>query len=192
MKERDPYEDVRRALEKIIRRLPLARFHLQNDRDDIVNEATTKAWTYLGSRIEEGGFIPASYLGNTAASVFWDRVRREYRRRHDVSLDDLESYWDDGDREGGGALAKDRVHLSDPTLPDPERATLSAEVRRAFVDCLECLLPDRSRALVLSLLGHPIKEAAAILGFDYKKTDNLIARGRADIRVCLERKGLGR
>jgi RNA polymerase sigma-70 factor (ECF subfamily) len=45
-------------------------------------------------------------------------------------------------------------------------------------------------AVWLYLLGHSIPEAAGLLAFDEKRTENLIYRGMADLRNCLRVKGL--
>jgi CHAT domain-containing protein len=49
---------------------------------------------------------------------------------------------------------------------------------------------DRRRAVMLYLLGHTVPQAGELLGFGAKKAENLVYRGLADIRSCLEGKGV--
>jgi RNA polymerase sigma-70 factor (ECF subfamily) len=60
---------------------------------------------------------------------------------------------------------------------DPERA-------------LRGLSEERRIAVTLHLQGHPVPEAAHVLGWGVKQTDNLVYRGLADLRRCLAAKGL--
>jgi len=55
--------------------------------------------------------------------------------------------------------------------------------------CLAAANRDRRLALVLYLQGHSVPEAARILGWDVKRTENLVYRGLADLRQCLLNKG---
>jgi RNA polymerase sigma-70 factor (ECF subfamily) len=42
------------------------------------------------------------------------------------------------------------------------------------------------------LHGHSVAEVAALLGWRFKKAENLVYRGLADLRRCLATKGLSR
>jgi RNA polymerase sigma-70 factor (ECF subfamily) len=56
----------------------------------------------------------------------------------------------------------------------------------------ECLLNakrERRLAVTLYLQGHSIPDAARILDWDVKRTENLVYRGLADLRQCLLKKG---
>jgi RNA polymerase sigma-70 factor (ECF subfamily) len=48
---------------------------------------------------------------------------------------------------------------------------------------------DRRRAVMLYLQGHSVPEAARLLGWTAKRTENLVYRGLADLRHCLRAKG---
>ena len=48
---------------------------------------------------------------------------------------------------------------------------------------------DRRLAVTLYLQGHTVPEAARILGWAAKRTENLVYRGLADLRQCLLGKG---
>ena len=45
-------------------------------------------------------------------------------------------------------------------------------------------------AVVLHLQGHSVPEAARLLNWGNKRTENLVYRGLADLRNCLALKGL--
>jgi RNA polymerase sigma-70 factor (ECF subfamily) len=49
---------------------------------------------------------------------------------------------------------------------------------------------ERRLAVTLYLQGHTVAEAASILEWPFKRTENLIYRGLADLRACLRCKGL--
>jgi RNA polymerase sigma-70 factor (ECF subfamily) len=66
----------------------------------------------------------------------------------------------------------------------------SWEVTRGLVDCLAELVHSRRLAVTLYLNGCTVREAAARLHWGLHKTENLVYRGLADLRVCLSRKGL--
>ena len=51
------------------------------------------------------------------------------------------------------------------------------------------ILPARQAAVVLALQGHTAAEVASLLGASVKNVQNLIFRGTADLRRCLEDKG---
>jgi RNA polymerase sigma-70 factor (ECF subfamily) len=49
---------------------------------------------------------------------------------------------------------------------------------------------DRRLAVTLYLQGHTVPEAARILDWSGKRTENLVYRGLADLRECLMAKGM--
>jgi RNA polymerase sigma-70 factor (ECF subfamily) len=75
-------------------------------------------------------------------------------------------------------------------LPDPEERTAGRETGRAIRDCLGRLVSPRRTAVTLHLQGHSIPEIGRLMGWDGKKADNLVYRGMADLRECLESKGV--
>jgi RNA polymerase sigma-70 factor (ECF subfamily) len=106
-----------------------------------------------------------------AYSVLVDELRRE-RRRHETSLDD----------DGVGDVAGREE--------DPERLARSGEIGRGIQDCLTRLKRERRLAVTLHLQGHTVPEAARVLDWTVKRTENLVYRGLADLRECLTSKGL--
>jgi RNA polymerase sigma-70 factor (ECF subfamily) len=49
---------------------------------------------------------------------------------------------------------------------------------------------ERRLAVTLHLQGHTVPEAARILDWAAKQTENLVYRGLADLRACLMAKGI--
>ena len=73
---------------------------------------------------------------------------------------------------------------------DPERAAASEEIGRGIQTCLAHMKRDRRLAVTLYLQGHTVTEAARILEWPVKRTENLVYRGLADLRACLASKGM--
>ena len=87
-------------------------------------------------------------------------------------------------------LEDDAVIRSAVTAHDPERIAASSEIGRGIQACLENMQHDRRLAVTLYLQGHTVPEAAQILEWAAKRTENLVYRGLADLRTCLTVKGL--
>ncbi len=69
---------------------------------------------------------------------------------------------------------------------DPEAHALRLELGRLIEKQLVRLNRDRRLAMHLCVIqGHPVPEAATILGFSRKKTENLVHRGRQQLRQWL-------
>jgi predicted nucleic acid-binding protein len=99
-----------------------------------------------------------------------------------------------------GAASKNRdVEDQSETSCEPEvvaealpEALRYRQLARAIEECLKTLIRPRRLAVTLYLQGHRIKETARLLGWNEKRTENLIYRGREDLRECLQKKGLVR
>jgi RNA polymerase sigma-70 factor (ECF subfamily) len=76
--------------------------------------------------------------------------------------------------------------------PRPDAQHEAREAGRAIRDCLAAMVPARRRAVTLMLQGHSVPQTAGLLGWALKKTENLVYRGLADLRVCLRAKGIDR
>lgn len=141
-------------------------------RDDLVQAAVIKVLEVRrksGEGIED---VPASYLFRVAHSALVDEIRR-HRRKREVALDD-----------GGDAVEqRERVR-------DPEHETAGREVGRAIADCLKRLKQERRLAVTLYLQGNNVPESSRTLGWDRKRTENLVYRGLMDLRQCLMKKGV--
>ena len=142
--------------------------------DDLVQQAWLKIREILTHRADGEGRapLPSSYVWKVAHSVTVDEIRR-HRRRREESLDGPQM------EEAGG---RDAI--------DPERRLAARETGRAIRDCLAGVLAPRRRALGLYLLGHGVRECSELLAQDYKRMENLILRGMADMRTCLAAKGV--
>lgn len=143
---------------------------LDDHREDLVQAAAVR----LVERLRDHPApINATYAWKTAYSVVLDEVRR-VRWRHEFADDDATGTERAGD---GGA-------------PDPERAAAGTEIGDAILACLETLARPRRHAVALALAGYAPSETAATMGWDVKKAANLTYRGQADLRTCLEGKGV--
>jgi len=137
-------------------------------RQDIVQNALlriVRKW----NETEEPETLGASYLWRVAHSAVMDEIR--HRRRHP------EDPWE--------------VPPESPTAEElsPERRREAAELRRVIEDGLGRLPVDRRRAVALFLLGHSLKESAAMLGWTTKRVDNQRYQGLAALRCFLVEQG---
>lgn len=168
-------EGLRRQLVAAVRRT-CPRW-LAADADDLVQTALLRVLEIRRKREGEAEFS-AFYLRRAAHSAVVDEIRRR-RRRAEVPLDP----------EDGGEPSRP---LESSSAPDPERMSESRELGRAITECLGRMIRPRKMAVALHLQGHRIKEVGGILGWNDKKAENLIYRGLADLRDCLEDKGFER
>jgi len=168
-------EALRRQLVAAVRRT-CPRW-LTADADDLVQTALLRVLEIRRKREGEAEFS-AFYLRRAAHSSVVDEIRRR-RRRAEVPLEP----------EDGGEPSRP---LESSFAPDPERMSESRELGRAITECLGRMIRPRKMAVALHLQGHRIKEVGGILGWNEKKAENLIYRGLADLRSCLEDKGFER
>jgi RNA polymerase sigma-70 factor (ECF subfamily) len=126
-------------------------------------EARRKGW---GSRP-----FPPSYLYRAAYNAIVDELRR---RRHDQERPAEEGELD--------------AHARREPMPDREAE--GREIGSGLRACLTGLAPPRRAAVTLFLDGLSVQEAAASLGWTFKRTSHLVYRGLADLRACLASKGL--
>ncbi len=99
----------------------------------------------------------ASYLWRVAYTVVIDEIRR-FRRQQRQS----------------------------EQLAVGERGTPGPEARSEILDCLGGLQDRRRTAVTLHLQGFRTGEVASALGWTEKQAENLVYRGLADLRACLE------
>ena len=143
-------------------------------RDDLVQAAVMRVMQITGKRSASGeGNQPlsSSYLYRVAYSVLVDEIRRR-RRRRETDLED--------EAVAPVAIARE----------NPERTAASKEVGRGIQECLMQMKRERRLAVTLHLQGHTVREAARILDWAAKQTENLVYRGLADLRACLMAKGI--
>jgi len=144
---------------------------LAADRDDLVQIAMLKVMHVARDR-EGNEELSSSYLHRVAFSAVIDEMRVR-RRRSEVALDT-----DDGS------------DMRDTRHANPESTSRAREIGRGVRSCLAAMSGDRRVALTLRLLGNSVPETARRLGWPGKRVENLVYRGLADLRACLERKGL--
>lgn len=144
---------------------------LVDRRDDLVQVAMMRVME-IHRKSEGKRELSSSYLYRVAHSALIDEIRR-IRRRREVSLED------DGS-------TVDRAVTTD----DPERSAAAEEIGRGIRECLAAMRRERRLAVTLHLQGHSVPEAARLLDWSAKRTENLVYRGLADLRDCLTGKGL--
>jgi len=165
------YERLRRDVVRAVARLCPG--WLSQRRDDLVQIAVMRVMRITGQRSGDEGneSLSTSYLYKVAYSVLVDEIRR-VRRHPETDLDD--------DAVAPVAVARE----------NPERTAASKEIGRGIQDCLAQMKRERRLAATLHLQGHTVPEAARILEWTVKQTENLVYRGLADLRRCLLAKGI--
>ena len=138
---------------------------LAAQREDLVQVALVRVLEHEG-RGEQNQVRTASYLWRVAFSVIADERRR---RRAEELQARRSSVGEESGQRG--------------TTPLPE---LGVGIR----DCLGGLAEPRRVAVLLHLEGFRAEEASRVLHWELKRVQNLIYRGLADLRRCLESKGL--
>jgi RNA polymerase sigma-70 factor (ECF subfamily) len=147
---------------------------LSQRREDLVQVAVMRVMHITGKQAsspEVNEALSTSYLYKVAYSVLVDEIRR-LRRHPETNLED--------DAVAPLAVAKE----------NPERTAASQEIGRAIKECLAQMKRERRLAATLHLQGHTVPEAARILDWAVKQTENLVYRGLADLRKCLLAKGI--
>ena len=164
---------LRAAIVRAVRRQCPA--WLSADVDDIAQMAVAKVMA--ANKAGEGNAqLPASYLYKVAHSALVDEIRRRRRRREEaLELD-------------GPAGEPGRVR-EPVTLSNPEGDARLQELGAAVRACLLSIKRERRLAVMLYLQQHTVPEAARLLGWAVKRTENLVYRGLADLRQCLLAKG---
>ena len=71
-------------------------------------------------------------------------------------------------------------------LPEGEQRTPGPEARSELLECVGALQERRRTAVTLHLEGFRTAEVATALGWTEKQAENLVYRGLADLRACLE------
>lgn len=115
-------------------------------------------------------------------------ISRAYARR--VAFCTMANMWNRRQEE---LLEPDAVEAVRSSERDPEEQAANLELGRLVEKCLGRLKPERRRAVQLCvILGHSVPETAAILGLTRKQTENLVNRGRRQLREWLAEELAGR
>jgi RNA polymerase sigma factor (sigma-70 family) len=133
-------------------------------RQDVEQEVLISLWKQL--RREQNIDKPASYIYRAAVRETVRAVRRELARRSEP----LEE----------GPDARD----------DPFGATSAREQGAQIEASLGELSRERERAVRAHLSGFAVEEIMEMYGWSYQKARNLVARGMADLREALARRGI--
>lgn len=165
----EDYSRLRHRLVRAVRKVCPA--WLADEGEDLVQEALVSLMR-RETKSEEKESFSQSYLMRTAYSKVVDEIRRR-RVRREVPMEE-----EDGDEPS----------FPDPSL-GPDRELRRRQLGRAIQECLETLIRPRRLAVTLYLQGHRAKKTASLLGWDKKRTENLIYRGRQDLQECLREKG---
>lgn len=148
---------------------------LSSDAEDIAQMALTKV--IASAKAAEGKpQLSSFYLYKVAHSALVDEIRRRRRRREES----LEMAADSGEQL--------RTH-EPPAGGSAADAARFRELGAAVRACLLSMTRERRMAVVLYLQEHTVPEAARLLGWVVKRTENLVYRGLADLRQCLLTKG---
>ncbi len=115
--------------------------------------------------------LPAAYLWRVAYSTTIDELRKLQSRQRTVER-------------------ATEASVAGPTaVPAPDSSAEAQQLGTAIRACLRGLGDNRRRAVNLYLQGHTVPEAGSMLGWNRKRTENLVFRGLADLRSCLHGKG---
>ena len=139
--------------------------------DDLVQAAMVRVVQSARVDDEHPG-IPSEYLDRAAHSALVDEMRRR-RRRGEV-----------------GEESHSLSHRPDLSPAGPEARLLAREISRHILGCLAALPEQRRVASTLKLLGHSVGEISDMMRWSYKRSENLVYRGMASLRGCLEAKGV--
>jgi len=111
-------------------------------------------------------------------------LSKAYIRR--VAFSTMANMWKQQKRRGEDALDGDLAATLAAAGGNPETESSRRQLGHLIAEHLGRLPLDRRRAVHLCvLLGHSVPEAAALLGFSRKKTENLVHRGRQQLRASL-------
>lgn len=143
---------------------------LARQADDIVQNVMLQ----LLSTVRRGGGTTGfsrSYLARAAFGATMDEIRRHGRRREMT--------------DGESAVAQAAAPVA-----SPERAAASGETLAALRECLGRLVRSRRLAVTLYLQGCSVPETARRLRWTRKSAENFVFRGLANLRSCLQAKGV--
>lgn len=149
------------------------------DIDDIEQQARIKVWKALSSGRDIRN--PSSYLYRVAVNATLDALRQAKARREQPLT---------GDEDGPIMPEIEETALNLQRQVTPEQQLTLRQALDHAGDCLAGLIPNRRRAVGLSLQGFTTVEIGDLLGWSEAKARNLLYRGRQDLRRCLQRRGV--
>lgn len=165
--------ELRRRIQSVVRRVCPG--WLLGDVEDVTQNALLKVVEVLRRKGDRNPALAPSYLWRVAYTCTVDAIRsRRQARQREVSMETT--------TEPRAQPAPD---------PDPERRSSGSEIGRGIEDCLARLVRPRRLAAMLYLQGHTAPEIGRLMHWTPAKSNNLVHRGIADLRRCLEGKRLG-
>ncbi len=167
-----PLKELRRRLSQAVFRVCPG--WLSSHAEDIVQTAMFQVLAAAGKRGEGDPALSSLYVEKAAYSATVDEIRRHRRRREDP------------------ATAEHSIQEGAADHADPETLAASREIAVGIGHCLSGLSSPRRLAVMLHLQGHSVSEVATLMSWRFKKAENLVYRGLADLRRCLATKGLAR
>ena len=108
------------------------------------------------------------------------------RTLYTVTIDEIRAVA----RRGEVSIDDDRAAEPVASRADPEQRHLAHELGREILGCLALLARPRRVAVSLYLFGNSGPETARALHWSAKRVNNLVYRGLAELRRCLEAKGV--
>ncbi len=145
---------------------------------DVTQDAFISA--FRGLRKFRGGSF-RSWLLRIVVNGCYDELRRRKRR----PASSLDEFTDDGDRllvEAGTSFS----HESQK----PEQEVERSELRAAIEQCFDELPPEfKAVAVLVDVQGFDYKEAARVISKPVGTVKSRLARARARLRECLNRRG---
>lgn len=112
----------------------------------------------------------ASYIYRAAHNTVIDEIRR---RRREVKMQ---------------ALDPAVQEHADPTPPTGHID--DSIIRDAIFHCLGKIRAERRIAISMKLQGHSTADIGRLLAWNNKRVENLTSRGRQDLKLCLQKKGI--
>jgi RNA polymerase sigma-70 factor (ECF subfamily) len=164
----DVVETLRHRVVRAVRRNCPA--WLTHQAEDIVQNVLVQLVGKL-RRSETNPGLSAMYVEKAAYGATVDAIRKLSRRRENPS--DADSLERSGSKAAG-----------------PDRRVRALEIGQGIRDCLTGLVPPRRLGVTLYLQGCSVAEVAERRRWNFKRAQNLVYRGLADLRRCLENKGL--
>jgi len=145
---------------------------LTHQAEDIVQNVLTQLVRKL-KKSETNPGLSTIYVEKAAYGATVDAIRKLSRRRARISDADPDS-----------------VERSPSPSAGPDILVHAREIGEGIRDCLRGLIPPRRLAVTLYLQGCPVAEVAERRRWVFKRAHNLVYRALADLRQCLESKGL--
>lgn len=166
--QEERYAAIRRELTRAVR--SVCPPWLRERSEDVVQNALLRVYN-LDRRAEAPRDLAPSYLWKVAYSAAVDEMRRAGGRPNEIPLAEMSE------------------SAPSETEAGPERKAAGRQLGTAITSCLGTMVDARRHAVALYLYGHNVPQAAKLLGWGRKRVENLVFRGLADLRRCLENKG---